>query len=126
MHMTLASAANPLRNSRAKPMARIAKWFDCFLFAPDSDRWLAILRVGLGFQVALFCLSLQDDWNNLFSGEDSSFIRRDLTEAIVNIESPFVPRLEWVVALGSHMGLREQTTLSVAWFVLLCAGCCLF
>lgn len=124
--MTLALVGHPLRNSRTKPMARIGKWLDGFLFAPDSDRWLAILRVGLGFQISLFCLSLQNDWNNLFAGEDGGFIRRDLTEAIVNIQSPFVPRLEWVVDFGSHVGLHEQTTLSLAWFVLLCAGCCLF
>jgi len=107
-------------------MARIRNWFEAFLFAPDSDRWLALLRIGLGFQVALFCLSLQNDWNELFAGDGSGFIGRDLTEAIVNIESPFAPKLGWLVAVGTHVGLGEPTTLSLLWFVLLCAGCCLF
>ena len=54
------------------------------------------------------------------------FVSRDLTEAIVNIESPFVPRLGWLVSAGSHLGLTEQAAVSLVWLVLLCAGCCLF
>ncbi len=107
-------------------MWKIRNWLNDFLFAPDSDRWLALLRVGLGFQIVLFCLSLQDDWNQLFAGESSGFIGRELTEAIVNIESPFVPRLGWLVSAGNHLGLSDQAMVSLVWLVLLCAGCCLF
>ena len=39
------------------------------------------------------------------------------------LESRFVPRLGWLVALGAHVGLREETVLSVAWICLLAAGC---
>ena len=37
-----------------EPMSKILNWLDDFLFTPDSDRWLALLRVGLGFQVVSF------------------------------------------------------------------------
>ncbi|MFN2542384.1 MAG: hypothetical protein ABR514_09495 [Chthoniobacterales bacterium] len=108
-------------------MARL-KWWDAlarFLFAPDADRWLGLLRFGLGLQVSLYCVSLRRDWNALFTGEGNLFISRDLTEAILKIENPFGPQIGWFVTLGNQFGLNEQTTLSILWRLLLCAGGCL-
>ena len=96
------------------------------LFPADSDTWLSILRFGLGLQVTLYSLSLRNDWNYLFSGSSRGLISRDLAEALLSVESHFVPRLGWLVALGAHVGLREETILSVAWICLLAAGCALF
>jgi len=96
-----------------------------FLFKPDSDRWLTLLRFGLGLQIVFYSLSLRGDWHALFAGEGSSFVSRDLTEAILKIENPFVPQIGWFVTLGSHAGLGEQTTLSILWALLFSAGCCL-
>ena len=94
------------------------------LFFPvESDSWLTILRFGLGLQVALYSLSLRNDWNYFLSGTPAGLISRDLAEALLSVESRFVPRLGWLVALGTHVGLREETVLIVAWICLLVAGC---
>lgn len=94
-----------------------------FLFPADDGRWLSVLRIGLGIQVLLYALSLKDDWNFLFSGPEHGLIGRALSEALLSRESPFVPRLGWFVAMGARVGLPEWTVLSIAWSVLLFAGC---
>ena len=94
-----------------------------FLFPTGSDAWLSILRVGLGFQITLYSLSLRNDWNHLFAGADSGLVNRDLAEALLSIESRFAPRLGWLATLGAHVGLREETVLSILWICLLVAGC---
>ena len=94
-----------------------------FLFPTESDAWLSILRVGLGFQITLYSLSLRNDWNYLFAGADSGLVNRDLAEALLSVESRFAPRLGWFATLGAHVGLREETVLSILWFCLFVAGC---
>jgi hypothetical protein len=89
-----------------------------FLFPPSTDTWLAVLRVGLGLQVTLYSLSLRTDWNYLFSGTV-----RKVAEALLSLESHFVPRLGWPINLGAQVGLHEQTLLFVAWAYLVVAGC---
>jgi hypothetical protein len=89
-----------------------------FLFPPSTDTWLAVLRVGLGLQVTLYSLSLRTDWNYLFSGTV-----RKVAEALLSLESHFVPRLGWPINLGAQVGLHEQTLLFVAWACLVVAGC---
>jgi len=64
-----------------------------FLFPAGSDTWLAVLRLGLGLQVVLYALSLLNDWNYLFAATGSGLVSRNLGEAILSLESPFVPRL---------------------------------
>jgi hypothetical protein len=94
-----------------------------FLFPTESDAWLSILRVSLGFQITLYALSLRHDWNYLFAGADSGLVNRDLAEALLSIESRFAPRLGWLATLGAHVGLREETVLFILWVCLLVAGC---
>lgn len=96
-----------------------------FLFPPESDKWLAVLRFGLGLQLLLYSLSLQNDWNYLFAGTGGGLISRNLGEAILSLESPFVPRLGWLIALGAKVGLPEETILSIAWIALLGTACSL-
>jgi hypothetical protein len=66
---------------------------------------------------------LLNDWNYLFAATGSGLVSRNLGEAILSLESPFVPRLGWLIALGAHVGLGEETVLSAAWICLLGAGC---
>ena len=96
-----------------------------FLFPAETDNWLAVLRLGLGLQVTLYSLSLRNDWNYLLAGTGQGLISRDLAEALLSVESHFVPRLGWLVALGAHVGLPEETILSVGWICLFGAGCSL-
>jgi hypothetical protein len=92
-----------------------------FLFPVGTDSWLTILRVGLGLQITLYSLSLRNDWNDLLGG--SGLSSRDLAETLLSVESHFAPRLGWFVALGEHVGLREETVLAITWTCLLVAGC---
>jgi hypothetical protein len=94
-----------------------------FLFPVETDSWLAILRLGLGLQTTLYSLTLRNDWNDLLGGVDRGVSSRDLAEALLSVESHFVPRLGWFVALGEHFGLGEETVLGLAWICLLVAGC---
>jgi hypothetical protein len=95
------------------------------LFPPDTDMWLVVLRIGLGLQVVFYTLSLRSDWHSLFSETGKGLVSRQLGEAIASFDSPLIPKLGWLVSLGSHIGLAEETVLSVAWACLLCMGCCL-
>lgn len=96
-----------------------------FLFAPASDGWVGILRVGLGAQVAIYCLSLRSDWLILFAGDGGGMISRDLAEAILDLRSAFIPRLGWLVTGGGFLHLRETDVLFLLWGALLGASLCL-
>jgi len=109
-------------------MKRLSAWrkrLINFCFPAETDTWLAVLRIGLGLQVVLYALSLRGDWNYLLAGTGHGLISRNLGEAILSLESHFVPRLGWFVTLGTHVGLREEMVLSFAWFCLAGAGCTL-
>lgn len=96
-----------------------------FLFPAVSDRWLSVLRCGLGLHVICYCLSLRPDWVLLYSSRGNGLISRDLAEAILSVDSELVPRLGWLVAAGERLGLSEPFTLNLLWLVLLSAGLCL-
>ena len=91
----------------------------------DNDRWLSVLRIGLGIQLLCYSLSLWSDWNYFFSETGSSLIGRNFSEALLNRETPLVPQLGWLVVLGERVGLSEWTTLSIAWWILFLAACAL-
>jgi hypothetical protein len=96
-----------------------------FLFPPETDRWVGLLRTGLGLQVLFYALSLRADWNYLFADPGKGLIGRALPEALLSTESQLVPRLGWIVTLAARTGLPESAALSIAWWVLLFAGGCL-
>lgn len=95
------------------------------MYPPDSDRWLAILRISIALQVIIYCLSLNADWNDLFSLSSSGFIRRDLSEAVLSANSHYIPRVGWLVKIAAHLDGTEQTALAVVWWSLLSAACLL-
>lgn len=104
-------------------MKRWRERLETFLFPAESDTWLGVLRLGLGFQVVSYALSLKSDWNYLFVGGGEGLVGRALPEGLLSTESPLVPRLGWLVTLGARTGLSEATMLSIAWWILLLAGC---
>ena len=96
-----------------------------FLFPPETDKWVAVLRVGLGLQVVVYTLFLRSDWHQLFATTGKGLVSREVGEAITSFDSPLIPKLGWLISFGQHLGLSEETVLSVTWACLLCMGCCL-
>lgn len=123
--MTLNFPRRQRDRNRRNWMKAIHQRLQEFLFPAISDRWLAILRWGLGIQIILYCSSLCADWNSLFGGDARGFITRDLAEAILTADGRLIPRLGWLVTIGNQFGLREENILGAVWISLLCAGCCL-
>jgi hypothetical protein len=93
-----------------------------FLFPSETDRWLAVLRIGLGLEVAVYALFLKSDWHYLFASSGKGLVSRELGEAIASFDSPLIPKLGWLVAFGQRLGISEETVLSVTWACLLCMG----
>src|SRR5882724_9630620 len=93
-----------------------------FLFAPQSSIWLTILRTGLGLQVFCYGISLRADWIEVLGRENQGLIRRDLTEAMLSAQSPFIPRVGWLVDAGAHFGLSEHAVLWSVWLLLMLAA----
>ena len=84
-----------------------------------------MLRVGLGVQTIFYAVSLQYDWNYLFVRTGHELVGPELPEALLSTQSPLVPRLGWLTALGMRVGLNEWVVLSIAWWLLLFAGAAL-
>jgi Vitamin K-dependent gamma-carboxylase len=93
-----------------------------FLFPEQSDAWLTILRIGLGLQVFFYTLSLERDWNYLLGGGARGLNGRALAEGLLSTETPFVPRLGWLVAVGERVTLSESVVISLVWWLLLLTG----
>jgi hypothetical protein len=93
-----------------------------FLFPPETDKWLGALRIGLGLQVAVYTLFLTGDWHHLFASTGKGLVSRKLGEAITSFDSPLIPKLGWLVALGGYAHIGEDAVLSIAWACLLCMG----
>ena len=93
-----------------------------FLFPRETDRWLGVLRIGLGLLVTAYALFLRSDWHYLFASTGKGLVSRKLGEAIASFDSPLIPKLGWLVALGGYAHIGEDAVLSIAWACLLCMG----
>jgi vitamin K-dependent gamma-carboxylase-like protein len=112
-------------NLKFNPLHRAWQRFVGFLFPSESDTWLAVFRIGLGLQVTLYALFLRSDWHYLFSSSGKGLVGRELSEAIASFESPLIPKLGWLIAVGRTFNVTEETVLTFAWVSLLSAGCLL-
>ncbi len=93
-----------------------------FLFPQETDKWLAALRIGLGLQVTVYALFLRNDWHYLFASTGKGLVSRQLGEAITSFDSPLIPKLGWLVAIGGYAHIGEDAMLSISWACLLCMG----
>lgn len=96
-----------------------------FLFLPDSARWLILLRLGLGLELVSYTLLLRSDWVVIFGSAGSGLLGREVAEAMTVVQSPFIPRLGWIISAFNDIGLNERTALAAAWWALLVLGCLL-
>ncbi len=97
------------------PLQRWGKQLMVFLFPAETDTWITVLRIGLGVQVVVYSLFLRRDWHYLFSSTGKGLVSRQLGEAITAFDSPLIPKLGWLVALGRSVNISEETVLSIAW-----------
>jgi hypothetical protein len=97
-----------------------------FLFAPESEQWLGLLRIGLGLQVLLYSLGLQNDWIYLLGGATESLNGRALSEGLLAEQSRLIPRLGWLISLAGSAGISESMALTLIWWTLFTAGLWLF
>jgi len=95
-------------------LRRIVEWF----FRGESDQWLSILRVGLGVQVLLNLFALRHDWSSFVGGIAHPLLSRDLSEALLSLESSLIPRLGWFVWAGKQAGISEPLILQMCWYFL--------
>src|SRR5881296_3636018 len=105
------------------PLQKCWQRFLGFLFPRETDTWLAVLRIGLGLQTAVYALFLRSDWHYLFASSGKGLVGREVGEAITSFDSPLIPKLGWLVALGRSVNMSEETVLSVSWACLLSAAC---
>lgn len=95
------------------------------LAPPRTDQSLGILRLGLGLQVVLYCLSLRTDWPRLFASTGTGVAGRQFAEAFAGLESRYLPTFGRLIEIARTIGLSEQVTLTLCWLLLLAAGCAL-
>src|SRR5947208_16536061 len=72
-----------------------------FLFPRETDKWLAVLRIGLGLQVAGYAPFLRSDCHYLFDSTVERLVSRELGGAIISFESQLIARVGRLVALDS-------------------------
>ena len=94
-----------------------------FLFPPESNSWLAVLRVGLGVEVLLYTISGRLDWAELFGSGGRALVNREIAEGMLSLESAAVPRVGWLITLGHALGIGESYVIWSIWAALVCAGC---
>lgn len=104
------------------PLRKFWQRFIGFLFPPENDTWLAVLRSGLGLQVIVYALFLRSDWHYLFASSGKGLVGREVGEAITAFDSPLIPTFSWLVAFGRNLNMSEEAVLTVAWVALLSAG----
>jgi len=121
----VSSPTSDAAKQKFQPLHRSWQRILSFLFPSENDRWLTVFRTGLGLQVTLYALFLRNDWHNLFGSGGRGLVGRELGEAISSFDSPFIPKLGWLIAAGRNLNMSEEAVLTVAWVALLSTGCLL-
>lgn len=90
-----------------------------FVFPRQSDHWLAFLRIGLGLQLILYCLSARPGWIEVFVGDRGALSSLRISETLIALQSPLIARVDWLLRLGAQIGIQETTMLWMIWSILL-------
>lgn len=90
-----------------------------FFFPQENDDWLSILRIGLGLQMVAYCIALRAAWAPLLSRGGHGLVGREVSEAYSSVQSPWLPKIGWIVAAAEKFGIGEQSALFLVWLVLL-------
>ena len=89
-----------------------------FLFPRESDSWVAFLRIGLGLQLILYCLSARPGWIEVFAGDRGALSSRRISETLIALQSALIPRVDWLLRLGTRIGVQETAMLWMIWNIL--------
>jgi hypothetical protein len=100
------------------PRARARCWK--FLFPRVSDRWLTVLRCGLGLQLILYCISTGRGWSGQLTARGGP-LNHSLAGALLAGQGALIPHTGWITAAAERIGVSESTTLTSLWLLLL--GC---
>jgi hypothetical protein len=92
------------------------------LFPQETDRWVAILRIGLGLQLLTYLLALRQPWHQLLATTGAGLIGREVSEAFVKVQSPLIPTVGWLISSGEVIGLSETAVLRLSWIALTIAA----
>jgi hypothetical protein len=91
--------------------SKILAGLDSFLFPPRTTVWIGWLRIGLGMHVMSYAFSLWRASQDFFTATSESLINRDLSEAILSLDSPFFPVLDGSFPSGLILVLvRKQAS----------------
>jgi hypothetical protein len=100
------------------------RWWEnliSFLFAPERDKWLGALRIGLGLVVTAYALVLRSDWQNLFASAGKGLVSRKLGEAITSFDNPHSQAVG-LFLLAVMLTSARTPVFSITWACLLCLG----
>ncbi len=111
-------------NVSAQPLRRLSavKTLEAFLFYRESDRWLGILRTGLGVELILFCISLRGSWLYFFGPTGTGLLGSEASEAMLLALGVTVPTMRWITVPLGWVGISPIAALNLVWFALLLAG----
>ncbi len=108
-------------NKTLRFLTRDGSWTQWW-FPNESTRWVSILRVGLAAQVLAWCFSLRKDWVALLSPYGGGLLGREVSEVSVSAESILIPRLSWLVKIGSCFGMNDLMVTQSVWALLVLAS----
>src|SRR5436305_359075 len=103
-------------------MTSVTRRLEDFFFAPASECWLRLLRIGSALQVICYCLTSWLDWRHLFADDESGLAGRGVSELFLSGRTSLTPRLGWMIDLAVFLHLRETFVLPFLGIVLFVAG----
>src|SRR5262249_56314566 len=86
-------------DSRSSPVTIDCKRLCRFLFPKQTDEWLVVFRVGLGIELALYCLSARFGWVLFFSSNCGALLAGRVLGGFITFGNLFFPPLHFFFIL---------------------------